>query len=124
MDGKQAITIAVAAGRVAFGLALVGAPGRIGPSWLGPDGERRSTHVALRGLGARDIALAGGAAWAAATGSATRPWLIATVGGDLSDIAATLAAGEALPERARTGTLLLAGGSALVCAALAAAADS
>ena len=114
MDGRKAITIGVAAARVAFGLALVGAPGRIGSSWLGPDGERRSTHVAL----------AGGAAWAAATGSSVRPWLLATVGGDLSDIAATLAAGDALPVRARTGTLLLAGASALACAALAAGVDS
>lgn len=124
MDGREAITIALAAGRVAFGLALVGAPARIGSSWLGPDGERRSTHVALRGLGARDIALAGGAGWAAARGSAVRPWLLATVGGDLADIAATLAAGDTLPQRARTGTVLLAGGSALAWAGLAAAVDS
>ena len=124
MDGREAITIALAAGRVAFGLALVGAPARIGSSWLGPDGMRRSTHVALRGLGARDIALAGGAGWAAARGSAVRPWLLATVGGDLADIAATLAAGDTLPQRARTGTVLLAGGSALAWAGLAAAVDS
>jgi len=124
VDGREAITIALAAGRVAFGLALVGAPARIGSSWLGPDGERRSTHVALRGLGARDIALAGGAGWAAARGSAVRPWLLATVGGDLADIAATLAAGDTLPQRARTGTVLLAGGSALAWAGLAAAVDS
>ena len=97
MDGKQAVTIALAGGRVAFGLGLVAAPARIGSSWLGPDGERQATHVALRGLGARDIALAAGAAWASARGSAVRPWLVATVGGDLSDIAATLAAGDSLP---------------------------
>jgi hypothetical protein len=121
---KQTITIALAAARVAFGLALVGAPSRIGSSWLGPDGERRATHVALRGLGARDAALAGGAAWAAVRGSAVRPWLVATVGGDLADIAATLAAGDSLPRRARTGTLLLAGGSALASAWLAAAVES
>jgi hypothetical protein len=124
VDGKQALTIALASGRVAFGLGLVAAPARIGSSWLGPDGERQATHVALRGLGARDIALAAGAAWASARGSAVRPWLVATVGGDLSDIAATLAAGDSLPGRARTGTLLLAGVSALACAGLAAAVDS
>ena len=38
MDGKQAVTIALASGRVAFGLGLVAAPARIGSSWLGPDG--------------------------------------------------------------------------------------
>ena len=124
MNGKQAATIALAGARVAFGLGLLAAPARIGSSWLGPDGERPATHVALRGLGARDIALAAGAAWASARGSAVRPWLVATVGGDLSDIAATLAAGDSLPSRARTGTLLLAGASALACAELAAAVDS
>jgi hypothetical protein len=124
VETKQAITIALSAGRAAFGMALIGAPARIGTSWLGPDGERRATHVALRGLGARDTALAGGAAWAAARGSAVRPWLVATVGGDLADIVAALAAGDALPSRARTGTVLLAGASALVCAALAAAVES
>jgi hypothetical protein len=123
MEGKQAITIAVAAGRVVFGLALLGAPGRIGSSWLGPDGERPAAHVALRGLGARDIALAAGAGWAASRGRAVRPWLVAAVGGDFADIAATLAAGDALSQRSRTGTLLLAGGSAVACAALAAAVD-
>ena len=72
MDRNKAITIALAVGRMAFGIALVAAPARIGSSWLGPDGERPATHVALRGLGARDTALAGGAAWAEASGSAER----------------------------------------------------
>jgi hypothetical protein len=124
VDRKQSITMGLAAGRVAFGVALIGVPARIGSSWLGPDGERRATHVALRGLGARDAALAGGAAWAADRGSAVRPWLVATVGGDLADIAATLAAGDALPRRARLGTVLLAGASALACAGLAVAVES
>ena len=124
MDTRKAITIALAAGRAAFGVALVGAPARIGSSWLGPDGELRATHVALRGLGARDTALASGAAWAAGRGAAVRPWLIATVGGDLADIAATLAAGDSVPRRARRGTLLLAGASALASTGLAVAVES
>ncbi len=117
------LTIVFSAGRVAFGLGLMALPARLGSSWLGPAGEQRPVHVALRGLGARDIALAGGAAWAAARGGRARPWLIATVGGDLADLTATVIAGDALPERARTGTLLLAGGSAIAGAALAAVAD-
>jgi hypothetical protein len=120
---KQAFTITLSAARVAFGVALVAFPSRVGTSWLGPDGERRPAQVALRGLGARDLALAGGAAWAAVRGSAVRPWLVATVGGDLADVAATLAAGDSLPRRSRTGTLALAGGSALLGTALAVAVD-
>ena len=80
--------------------------------------------AAIRGLGARDIALAGGAAWAASRGEGMRPWLVGTVAGDLADIGATLAAGDSIPSRARWGTLGLAGGSALAGAALAAWADS
>ena len=123
MARKQQLTIAFSAGRVAFGLGLMALPARLGSSWLGPTGDQPPVHVALRGLGARDIALAGGAAWAAARGGSARPWLIATVGGDLADLSATLIAGDTLPKRARTGTLLLAGGSAIAGAALAAVAD-
>jgi hypothetical protein len=123
MAPAQALTLTAAAARVAFGLALVGAPSRIGSSWLGPDAARRPLQVAVRGLGARDLALAGGTAWAAATGSAVRPWLVATVGGDVTDVAATLVAGDSLPERSRIGTVLLAGASALACAGLALAVD-
>ena len=123
MARKQAFTITLSTARVAFGLALVACPARIGSSWLGPDGERRPTQVALRGLGARDLALALGALSATVRGSPVRPWLVATVGGDIGDLAATLAAGDSLPGRSRTGTLTLAGGSAALCAALAVAAD-
>jgi hypothetical protein len=119
----ETLTIAFCAGRTAFGVALVGLPSRVGSSWLGPDAAGPPTQVALRGLGARDLALAGGAAWAAASGRGARPWLVATVGGDLADIASTLLAGEALSRRARAGTLALAGSSALAGALLAWAVD-
>jgi hypothetical protein len=117
------LTLAYAATRTAFGLALLAAPRRLGTSWLGPDADREAVHVALRGLGARDIALAAGAAWAAGTDRELRPWLVGTVAGDLVDLGATLAAGDSIPRRARMGTLALAGASALAGAALAARTD-
>jgi len=120
---KQAFTITLSTARAAFGLALIAVPSRIGSSWLGPDGRRRPAQVALRGLGARDLALAGGALSAAVRGSAMRPWLLATVGGDLADVAAAFAAGDSLPRRSRSGTLALAGASAVLSAALAVAVD-
>jgi hypothetical protein len=115
----QALTIAFCAGRIAFGVALLARPSRIGTSWLGADARGLPTQAALRGLGARDLSLAGGTTWAAARGGAARPWLIATIAGDLGDVAATLAAGDAVPRRARAGTVALAGGSALAGALLA-----
>lgn len=118
------MTIAFAAGRIAFGLALVAAPRAVGTSWLGPAGEHPATQAALRGLGVRDLGLAAGAVWAATRGGAVRPWLVATVAGDLVDVGATLAAGDAVPPRGRNGTLALAGASALAGAALAVTVDS
>ncbi|MBA3262880.1 MAG: hypothetical protein H0T69_10525, partial [Thermoleophilaceae bacterium] len=47
------------------------------------------------------------------------PWLVAAAACDLVDVAATLAAGEALPRQARVGTVALAGLSAVAGAALA-----
>lgn len=123
MNRADRITIGVAAGRIAFGLALIAAPRAVGTSWLGPAGEHPATQAALRGLGIRDLGLAAGAAWAASSGGAVRPWLIATVAGDLVDVGATLAAGDAVPRRGRDGTLALAGASALAGATLAAAVD-
>lgn len=119
MTRLQAATLAFCAGRVGFGMVLVGAPARIGAPWLGPDAARPPTQAALRGLGARDLALAGGAAWATARSSGARPWLVATAAGDLADVAAALAAGNSIPSRGRVGTLALAGGSALAGALLA-----
>ena len=116
----QKLTLAYALGRTAFGVALLAAPSQVGSSWLGADAERAPVHVAIRGLGARDIALAGGAVWAAVKDDSLRPWLVGTVAGDVTDIAATLAAGSSIPARARWGTLGLAGASALAGAALAA----
>ena len=123
MNLANRFTVTFAAGRMAFGLALIALPERVGASWLGTAGTQPAVHVALRGLGARDIGLAAGAAWAASSEGAVRPWLVATVAGDLADLAATLAAGDAVPSRARSGTLALAGASALVGAALTAAVE-
>jgi hypothetical protein len=119
MSPLQAATYTFCAGRIVFGAALVGTPARIGSSWLGSDAERRPAQAALRGLGARDLALAGGAAWATGRDADPRPWLVATVVGDLVDVAAALAAGNAIPARGRRGTLALAGGSAVAGALLA-----
>jgi hypothetical protein len=113
-------TIPFALGRIAFGAGLLAAPERVAAGWLPGDAARPGTRVAVRGLGARDVALATGVALAARK----RPWLIACLACDLADIGATLAAGEALPSRARWGTVALAGAAAAVGAGLIARGDA
>jgi hypothetical protein len=124
MTSTRKLSVAFAAARGLFGLGLIVLPSRMGTSWLGPDAERAPVHIAIRGLGARDVALAAGTILAAVNGAPLRPWLLGSLGCDLTDIAATLAVGDALPRRARLGTVALGGGSAAASAALAAGADS
>jgi hypothetical protein len=118
MQGSQKTAIAFALGRIAFGAGLIAAPQRVAKGWLAQDAQRPPTQVAIRGLGARDIALAGGVVLAAREDGALRPWLVGCLVCDLADIASTLAAGSALPARARWGTVALGRGAAIAGAAL------
>jgi hypothetical protein len=86
--------------------------------WLGRDARRAGTHVAARGLGARDIGLGAGALLAGR--DALPVWLAAAVLGDAADLAATVAAGDRLPLSGRVlVAALAAGGAGLGIAALA-----
>ncbi len=121
MLNSRNTAIGFALGRIAFGVGLIAAPQRIASGWLEGDAARAPTQVAIRGLGARDIALATGLALAAQRGDDLRPWLIGCAACDLSDIGATLAAGDSLGSRARWGTIALAGAAAAFGIALTAA---
>ena len=77
----------------------------------------------LRALGVREILLHAGAVMAALRGAPLRPWLAASIAGDVSDIAWTTAGRRQLPDGALAATALVAGGSALISAAVAAAVD-
>jgi hypothetical protein len=114
----------VAALRIAYGAALLAVPTRVTRNWLGRDRSRAATVVALRGLGAREVVLHGGALAAALGGGSVRPWLSASIGGDCSDVVATWAARDGLPDGAFVKTLAVAGGSAALSAAVVAALDS
>jgi hypothetical protein len=120
----QRIVIAVLGVRVAYGLGLVVAPARVTRSWLGPVSDEGGTQVAVRALGAREVVLHGLAIAAAVDGRPLRPWLAASIAGDLTDIAATTAARADVPEGAATKTAAVAGGSAVLSAALAAFVDA
>jgi hypothetical protein len=116
--------VAVAIFRAGYGVALAAVPGRVARNWLGPDSGRPASVVALRCLGAREIVLHGGLAAAALSGGAVKPWLLASIGGDCSDIVATFGSGSDMPDGAPLKTLFVAGGSAALSAAVLAALDS
>lgn len=85
--------------RIGFGAALIAQPERLAGPWIGREATGRGTQVAVRGLGARDLAL--GAGTAIATGHDQQRWIAAGIVGDLADLIATLAAGRSLPLRGR-----------------------
>ena len=97
MNRLQTAAVAVFGLRVAYGAALVAAPETVTKSWLGPIGD--PSKVALRGLGGREIALHGFAIAAAVRGEPLAPWLVASMAGDLTDIAATFAGAPWHPGR-------------------------
>jgi hypothetical protein len=103
-----------ALGRVAVGTALTLAPGRAGAGWMGHDARRPATQVAISALGARDLAIGLGAAYAAGQGYGAGPWLRAGVLADATDLAATLRARDHLSPLAVAGVGAIAAGSALL----------
>jgi hypothetical protein len=124
MSPARTAAAGVAGLRIAYGLALAVAPARTTRSWLGDDAARPGASVALRALGAREIVLHAGALAAVFGGGAVRPWLLASIGGDCSDVAATFGARSGLPDGAAVKTLAVAGGSAALSAAVLAAVDA
>jgi hypothetical protein len=103
-----------ALGRVVVGGGLTLAPGLAGEGWMGHDAHRPATQVAIRALGARDLAIGLGTAYTVGQGYGARPWLWAGVLADATDFAATLKAREDLTALAVSVVGLVAGGSALL----------
>jgi hypothetical protein len=123
MPVSRSIAAGVLALRVAYGAALIANPERLTLRWLGPPAGHAPTQIPLRGLGAREVLLHAGGLAAAVGGGAVRPWLAASVAGDLTDIAATVAGRDALPDGAARAAAVVAGTSALLSVAVAAAVD-
>lgn len=117
----RSAAIAISAGRVALGAALVVVPERIGRGWIGPAATERSVEVLARSLGIRDVVVGAGGAAALLGGSdSARAWLIAAAVADIGDLFATLLARDVLPANGVRGTAVLAAGSAAICSATAA----
>jgi hypothetical protein len=118
---RRNLIVGYAALRIAYAVGLIAAPGRTARPWVGPGADRPAAVIGLRGLGARDLALAGGALAAALSNAPARPWLAACAASDAVDLSATLIAdGDALPPRAKPGTVVAAGAFGAAGAALAA----
>ena len=121
MTPARSAAIAVLSLRIAYGAGLVAVPARLAGRWLGPSAGAAPTQVALRGLGAREILLHAGALAAALGDRPVRPWLAASIAGDLTDIGSTLAGRSGLPDGSPKATIVVAGASALLSAGVAAA---
>jgi hypothetical protein len=107
--------------RVAYGAALLIAPGKVaGSRWLGPGANQPAATVALRGLDAREVAVHAIALASLSRGGPVRPWLTASIAGDLADVLAAFASRDGLPDGSPAATAAVAGGSAALTAAVAA----
>ncbi|SRR5579885_2718100 len=114
MNLTRATASAVLLLRVSYGVALIAAPRRLALRWLGESANDAPVQVPLRGLGMREAVLHTGALIAQQKGAALRPWLAASIAGDLTDVIATAAGRRRLPAGSPLATLALGGGSALV----------
>ena len=120
----RAGTAAILSLRVAYGIGLLVAPAKLAAKrWLGPGAESPAAEVALRGVGAREIAVHGMALVVLARGGDVRPWLAVSIVGDLADIGSTWSAREGLPDGSGGATAAVAGGSALLSGVAAALQD-
>lgn len=112
--------VAVLSFRIAYGAGLLVAPAKLaGNRWLGAGAREPAALVGLRGLGAREVGLHGLALAGLLRGLPVRPLLAASIAGDLSDVASTAISRDGLPEGSAVATAAVAGGSALLTAAIA-----
>jgi hypothetical protein len=100
--------------RVGVGAALIAAPRAVTAPWLGRAARKPATQVPVRAMGARDLAIGLGLAYAAGQGQGARPWLWAGIIADAADFAATLRARDDLPALGVAGIAAMAGSSVLL----------
>jgi len=107
--------------RAAYGGAMLAVPGRIGEPWLGRPAPTAASDVPLRGVGGREVAVHLAGTGAILRGGPCRPWLLASLGGDLTDIVSSVVQRRQLPSGGLRACLLAGGGSALMTLGLLAA---
>jgi len=99
-------------GRIVIGAGFVAAPEAIGKSWIG-EAANADGGIMARAFGGRDIALGAATLLAARNPKTLAPILALGVMVDSIDCAATLAAGDKVPERTRYVSAAVAGWAAL-----------
>jgi hypothetical protein len=85
MNLTRATASAVLILRVAYGVGLIAAPRRMALRWLGESAGDARVQVPVRGLGTRDALLHAGALIAMRNGAALRPWLAASIAGEVDE---------------------------------------
>lgn len=108
------------AGRIAVGVAFLANTEQASSRWIGDEAAGADGGVMARAFGVRDVAL-GAATISAARGGNLRTLLALGILCDVVDCAATLAAGERIPQQARVVSAAVAAGAALNGVALLAA---
>ncbi|MBV9092429.1 MAG: hypothetical protein JO132_00920 [Streptosporangiaceae bacterium] len=111
---------AVAAGRVALGLAALAFPSVPSRPWVGSAADDLAARVFARALGARDLALGLGALAAFRREESPSTWVAAGALSDALDVAASLASWRELPPVTRWFVAGSAGSAAVIGATAAA----
>ena len=86
----------VAIARVGIGGGLIAAPQLFTPMWVGPRGLTPAAKLFARAVGARDAAIGAGAL----AGGPVRPWILAGIAADATDLVATVVQRDDLPSTA------------------------
>jgi len=108
------------AGRIVIGVAFLANTEQASARWIGEDAALADGGVMARAFGVRDVAL-GAATISAARSGNLRALLALGILCDVVDCAATLAAGDRIPQQARVVSAAVAAGAALNGVALLAA---
>jgi hypothetical protein len=109
----RAVAGALAAGRVALGLAVLVAPEEVTSRWLGDHARHPAVRYLAHSLGARDVALGALALATLRDGRHAAQAQVACAAADAVDALATVAARSELPPIGAIGTVAVAGGAAL-----------
>jgi hypothetical protein len=101
-----------ATGRILFGVSTLVAPGTAGQMLAGDGGAAPDAQAFLRGMGGREIGLGLGLLAMIRTNGPVKPWLVAALLADSSDITGIVGAWRHMAPSKRVLGLATAGGAA------------
>jgi hypothetical protein len=107
-----------ATGRILFGVAALVAPGNTGRILAGDGGAAPDAQAFLRGMGGREVGLGLGLLAMIRANGPVKPWVVAALLADSSDIAGIVSAWPHMASSKRLLGLTTAGGAAAIGAVL------